>query len=64
MLPLQQAYETREALIEYLRERFSVKESAAGSISRLIKEAVESGRIKALDPTTARRYMKYIPSRA
>lgn len=45
-----------------LRERFSVKESAAGSISRLIKEAVESGRIKALDPTTARRYMKYIPS--
>lgn len=45
-----------------LRERFSVKESSAGSISRLIKEAVESDRIKALDPTTARRYMRYIPS--
>lgn len=44
-----------------LRERFSVKESSAGSISRLIKEAVEMKRIKALDPDTARRYMKYIP---
>lgn len=29
--------------------------------SRLIKEAVEMKRIKALDPDTARRYMKYIP---
>ncbi|MBR6105172.1 MAG: putative DNA binding domain-containing protein [Paludibacteraceae bacterium] len=44
-----------------LRERFGVKESAAGSISRLIKEALEQERIKALDPETAKRYMKYIP---
>lgn len=45
-----------------LRERFNVMESSAGSISRLIKEVVNDGKIKPLDPTTAKRYMKYIPS--
>jgi len=44
-----------------LRNRFGLKESAAGSISRLIKEAVSMEMIKPLDPTTAPRYMKYIP---
>ena len=44
-----------------LRNRFGLKESSSGSISRLIKEAVELGLIKPLDPTTAPRYMKYIP---
>ncbi len=44
-----------------LRERFGLKESSSGSISRLIKETVESRLIKPLDPTTAPRYMKYIP---
>ena len=38
-----------------LRERFN-------SISRLIKESVAKGRIKPLDPETAKRYMKYIPN--
>ena len=45
-----------------LRARFGLKESASGSISRLIKEAVEKGIIRPLDPTTAPRYMKYIPA--
>jgi predicted HTH transcriptional regulator len=44
-----------------LRDRFNVGETSAGSISRLIKEAVSQGRIKALDPDTAKRYMRYIP---
>ena len=44
-----------------LRERFGVKESSSGSISRLIKEAVVADLIKPLDPDTAPRYMKYIP---
>ena len=44
-----------------LRERFGLKESSSGSISRLIKEAVEAKLIKPLDPTTAPRYMRYIP---
>ena len=36
-----------------LRKRFGVKDSLTGSISRLIKP---------LDPDTAPRYMKYIPT--
>jgi len=45
-----------------LRERFGIKESSAGTISRLIKEAINKKWIKPLDPSTAPRYMKYIPS--
>ena len=32
------------------------------SISRLIKEAVNQKYIKPFDPTTAPRYMKYVPT--
>lgn len=45
-----------------LRARFGLKESASGSISRLIKDAVEKKIIRPLDPKTAPRYMKYIPA--
>lgn len=45
-----------------LRKRFGVKDSLTGSISRLIKEAVSQRLIKPLDPDTAPRYMKYIPT--
>ena len=44
-----------------LRERFALPESSSGSVSRLIKEAVNKKKIKPLDPDTAPRYMKYIP---
>ena len=44
-----------------LRGRFGVAESYSGSISRLIKEALNSKLIKPVDPNTAPRYMKYIP---
>ncbi len=44
-----------------LRKRFGLKDTASGSISRLIKEAVELGYIKAFNPDTAPRYMKYVP---
>lgn len=44
-----------------LRIRIGLKETSAGSISRLIKEAVEKELIKPLEPYTAPRYMKYIP---
>ena len=44
-----------------LRDRFGVPQSSSGSISRLIKEAVEEKLIKPLDPTTSNKYMKYIP---
>ena len=44
-----------------LRERFGLKVSSSGSVSRLIKEAVNMKLIKPLDPETAPRYMRYIP---
>lgn len=44
-----------------LRERFGLLDSSSSSISRLIKEAVAVKLIKPLDPTTAPKYMKYIP---
>lgn len=44
-----------------LRERFGLKPTSSGSISRLIAKAVEDNLIKPLDPDTAPRYMKYIP---
>ena len=44
-----------------LRTRFSLPDSSAGSISRLIKEAIQKKLIKPLGPDTAPRYMKYIP---
>ncbi len=44
-----------------LRERFGLKQSSSGSVSRLIKQAVELEYIKPMDPDTAPRYMRYIP---
>lgn len=44
-----------------LRKRFRTKDSSSMSISRLIKDAIDEELIKPLDPTTAPRYMKYIP---
>lgn len=45
-----------------LRERFGLPQSSAGSISRLIKDAVSKRLIKPLDPGTSNKYMKYVPS--
>lgn len=44
-----------------LRKRFGLKESSSGSVSRLIKDAVDKKILKPLDPDTAPRYMKYLP---
>ena len=44
-----------------LRERFGLKDSSAGMISRMIREAVERRLIRPFDPNTAPKYMKYIP---
>lgn len=45
-----------------LRERFGLSKSASASISRLIKEAIAESLIKPLDPGTAPKHMKYIPT--
>lgn len=44
-----------------LRDRFGLEEKSSAPVSRLIKEAVELKLIKPFDPTTAPRYMKYVP---
>lgn len=44
-----------------LRERFGLKETSSGSVSRLIKQVLNHKLIKPLDPDTAPRHMKYIP---
>lgn len=44
-----------------LRQRFGLEEHSSASISRIIKEEMDQHLIKPLDPTTAPRYMKYVP---
>ncbi len=44
-----------------LRNRFGLQDSSSASISRLIKDTLNEGLIKAVDANTAPRYMKYIP---
>ena len=44
-----------------LRGRFGLDESYKSQMSRLIKLAVERNLIKPFDPSTAPRYMRYIP---
>lgn len=44
-----------------LRERFEIETKNSSLVSRLIKEAVQEKLIKAVDPNTAPRYMRYIP---
>lgn len=45
-----------------LRERFGLKPSSSGMMSRLIKEAQAEKLLKPVDPETAPRYMRYIPT--
>ncbi len=44
-----------------LRERFGLKTTSSGMVSRLIKEVQAQKLIKPVDPDTAPRYMRYIP---
>lgn len=44
-----------------LRNRYGLKETSSGTASRIIKEAIDRKYIRAYDPDTAPRYMKYIP---
>ena len=45
-----------------LRERFGLKTTSSGMVSRIIKEAIAQNLIRPFDQETAPRYMKYIPS--
>lgn len=45
-----------------IRERFGLPSSASAQVSRLIKECIDAGYIRALDQGASRRYMRYIPA--
>ena len=49
------------AKIGLTQKEMSVLKETSGSVSRLIKEALEQGLIKPFDSNTAPRYMSYIP---
>lgn len=44
-----------------LRERFGLENKDISKISRIIKDTIDANKIKASDPSTAPRYLKYIP---
>lgn len=46
---------------EDIRNLFGLEKSSKVKASRIIKDTIEAGLIKAVDPLTAPRYMKYIP---
>ncbi len=55
-------YVSREFLTNSsLRERFGIKKKNSAKASRLIKEAVDAGRILPHDPNASNKNMKYVP---
>jgi predicted HTH transcriptional regulator len=56
------AYVTTESINNpMVREVFGLEDKDKVKASRIIKDTIEGGLIKPLDPNTAPRYMKYIP---
>ncbi len=51
----------KELTNQSVRERFGIEPQNSASASRLIKEAVEAGRIAPVDPNAGKKYMKYVP---
>jgi len=44
-----------------VRKRFGLDNKQSAKATRIINETLETGAIKPVDPTAARRYMKYVP---
>jgi len=44
-----------------LRERFGIEEKNSAIASRIIRDAVEDGRVKPYDPDQGKKYAKYLP---
>jgi ATP-dependent DNA helicase RecG len=44
-----------------LRDRLGIVKKNYATVSRIIRETVAAGLIRAVDPTTSKRYMKYVP---
>lgn len=43
------------------RERLGVEQKNYATVSRIIRETVDAGMVRPVDPDTSRRYMKYVP---
>jgi len=43
------------------RDRLGVDQKNYATVSRIIRETVDAGLIRAVDPNTSKRYMKYVP---
>jgi ATP-dependent DNA helicase RecG len=55
-------YVTRDYMTNTsLRQRFGLNEKSISAVSRIIRDAVVENKIKPQDPTTAPRYLKYLP---
>lgn len=44
-----------------LRERFGLSDSQSAQVSRLIKDCLERGLVRQLDPTASKKNMRYVP---
>ncbi|WP_293649703.1 ATP-binding protein [Thiolapillus sp.] len=44
-----------------LRQRFGIEEKNSAMASRIIKDALEAGKIRQFDESASRKYMKYVP---
>ncbi len=44
-----------------LRERFGIEEKNSAIASRIIRDAIEDGRVKPFDPQQGKKYAKYLP---
>jgi len=44
-----------------LRERFGLKTTMSSIVSKIIKDAINAGMVKALDPNTAPKHISYVP---
>jgi ATP-dependent DNA helicase RecG len=51
----------REMTNASLRDRLGVEQQNYATVSRIIRDAVDAGLVKAFDPDTSKRYMKYVP---
>lgn len=43
------------------RDRLGVDQKNYATVSRIIREAVDAGLVRPVDPNTSKRYMKYVP---
>lgn len=46
---------------ESIRERFKIEKQSSAQASRILREALEAGRIRPVDPNAGTKLMRYVP---